>query len=179
MLDLVKSETERIDSRFLEPACGTGNFLVEILHRKLNVATSTYSKNPAEWEKYAILALTSIYGVELLQDNVDECQARLFAIFNEAYTRICKNDVDEDCRDAARFILERNILCGDALTMLRADGKPIIFSEWSMVQGNFIKRADYRLDDLLSGKPGQDSFWMNDIVKEFPPCDYRKVQHAQ
>ena len=121
MLDLVKQETERIDSRFLEPACGDGNFLAEILRRKLNVVDSRYRKSAPDYEKYAVLAVTSIYGVDLLQDNVDECRERLFAIWNEAYTAHCKQECTEECRDAVRFILSRNILCGNALTLKRVD----------------------------------------------------------
>ena len=67
MLDLVKQETERIDSRFLEPACGDGNFLAEILRRKLKIVRGRYRKSPADYEKYAVVAVTSIYGVDILQ----------------------------------------------------------------------------------------------------------------
>lgn len=77
MLDLVKHETERIESRFLEPACGNGNFLAEILKRKLEVVESRYGKNPDDYERYSIIAITSIYGVELLEDNTIECRRRM------------------------------------------------------------------------------------------------------
>lgn len=155
MLDLVKQETERIDSRFLEPACGDGNFLAEILRRKLAAVRARYRKSPADFEKYAVVALTSIYGVDILQDNVEACRARLFDIWDEAYTAHCRNECRAACRDAARYILSRNILCGNALTMRRVDGEgrdtdaPIVFSEWNMVTGNLIKRRDYRLDALM------------------------------
>ena len=104
MLDLVKYETERIDSRFLEPACGNGNFLAEILRRKLAVVKTRYSKNPADYEKYAVLALTSIYGVELLQDNVDECRERMFLIFDRDYTSNCKKYANDECRKAQQDV---------------------------------------------------------------------------
>ncbi len=125
MLELVKQETERIESRFLEPACGDGNFLAEILRRKLAVVKSRYSKNPADYEKYAVLAVTSIYGVDILQDNIDECHERIFLIFDNEYTANCKKHVSEECRKAVRHILQHNILCGDALTMKQASGEPI------------------------------------------------------
>jgi hypothetical protein len=155
MLDLVKQETERIDSRFLEPACGDGNFLAEILRRKLAAVRARYRKSPADYEKYAVVAVTSIYGVDILQDNVEACRARLFDIWDEAYTAHCRGECREDCRDAARYILSRNILCGNALTMRRVDGEgrdtdePIVFSEWSFVSGSMVKRRDFRLDVLL------------------------------
>ena len=85
MLDLVKQETERIESRFLEPACGTGNFLKEILMRKLDIVEARYSKSQHEYERYSVLAVTSIYGIDILQDNVIECRKRLFNIFNQRY----------------------------------------------------------------------------------------------
>lgn len=164
MLDLVKQETERIDSRFLEPACGDGNFLSEILRRKLSVVESKYKKNPADYEKYAILALTSIYGVDILQDNVEECRERLFTIWNKAYTSHCKQECRDESRVAARFILERNILCGNALTLkkVNAEGKdtddPIIFSEWVFTSEQSIKRSDYRLDVLMNENPDKNQY---------------------
>ena len=156
MLDLVKQETERIDSRFLEPACGDGNFLTEILRRKLDAVEARYKKSAADYEKYAVLAATSIYGVDLLQDNVEECRKRLFAIWDEAYTAHCKSECREEVREAVRFILERNILCGNALTLKKVNAagedtdEPIIFSEWVFTGKSSVKRSDYRLDVLMN-----------------------------
>ena len=155
MLDLVKQETERIDSRFLEPACGNGNFLAEILRRTLNAVEARYKKSPADYEKYAVLAITSIYGVDILQDNVEECRQRLFTIWNDAYTAHCGKDASDQCRDAVRFILARNILCGNALTLKKVNAagedtaEPIIFSEWVFTGKSTVKRSDYRLDVLM------------------------------
>ena len=189
MCDLVKQETERIESRFLEPACGNGNFLAEVLSRKLAVVKSRYGKSPADYEKYSVLAITSIYGVELLQDNAAECRERLFALWDEAYTANNRQAADEQCREAVRFILEKNILCGDALTLRQADGSPIIFAEWSLVTGNQIKRRDFALDELLNGHTEQMTLdmvgWEYDEevqafipapIREFPLMDYTRVQ---
>ena len=189
MCDLVKQETERIESRFLEPACGNGNFLAEILTRKLAVVKARYGKSPADYEKYSVLAITSIYGVELLQDNAAECRERLFALWDEAYTANNRQAADDQCREAVRFILEKNILCGDALTLRQADGSPIIFAEWSLVTGNQIKRRDFALDELLNGHSEQMTLdmvgWEYDEevqafipapIREFPLMDYRRVQ---
>lgn len=150
MLDLVKQETERIESRFLEPACGEGAFLTEILRRKLAVVKKRYGKSPFDYERYAVLAVSSIYGVDILADNAEVCRSNLFDIWNRAYTENAKSQANDDCRKIVRFILKKNILCGDALTMLQADGSPIIFAEWSMVTDSCIKRRDYALDELLS-----------------------------
>lgn len=155
MLDLVKQETERIESRFLEPACGTGNFLVEILKRKLTVVKNRYAKNQIEYERYAIIAISSIYGVDILQDNVRTCRGRLLEIFTHYYLNNYKKEIKPEFLRAAEFILSKNILWGDALTLKTPElqPKPIVFSEWSAVNGSFIKRRDYTLANLLQSQP--------------------------
>ena len=151
MLDMVKQETERIDSRFLEPACGDGNFLAEILRRKLAIVKQRYGKSVSEYEKYCFVAVASIYGVELLQDNAADCRTRLFDIVEGEYMKICKKKPSPKFLPAIQFVIQRNILCGDALTLLQDDGEPIIFSEWSMAMGIKVKRRDFRLDEMLEG----------------------------
>ena len=144
MLDLVKQETERIDSRFLEPACGDGNFLVEVLRRKLEVVDSRYRKSQLEWERYAVIAVSSIYGVDILEDNAIECRKRLLSIFKDRYAAHFKDKCNEDCIRSISFILNRNILWGDALDFTNPiTSAPIVFSEWSAVNGSMIKRRDY------------------------------------
>lgn len=114
MLDLVKHETERIDSRFLEPACGNGNFLVEVLRRKLERVESRYSKSQLEWERYAFIAVSSIYGVDILQDNTIECQDRLFDIFSKAYLKKFGVNAKMELLKSVKFLLQKNIMWGDA-----------------------------------------------------------------
>lgn len=200
MLDLVKQETERIESRFLEPACGTGNFLAEVLRRKLAVVRKKYQSSRSDYEKYSVLAVSSIYGVDLLDDNVRECQMRLFKIWQAEYHDICKNDAMRDCEDAVRYILQHNILCGNALTMLcvDADGndteKPIIFAQWDLMTGDLMKRRDYRLDELMKTQEKQMDMdmWMGDWeyddetdawipapIREYAPINYWEVQHGE
>lgn len=155
MLDLVKQETERIESRFLEPACGDGNFLAEILRRKLTVVKARYGKRLSDYERYSFLAISSIYGVELLSDNAQACRARLIEIFEEAYLPVCKKNPTPGFLEGIRFVLERNVLNGNALSMKCVDAageetsEPIIFSEWSLATGDKVKRRDFRLDELL------------------------------
>jgi len=163
MLDLVKQETERVDSRFLEPACGDGNFVAEILRRKLEAAKKRAippkkkKPLPMEFEKQSVIAVASIYGVDLMMDNVLACRERLYDIWNEEYENICKKEVNEDCRSAVRFILSRNIVCGNALSLKTVDDEgndteePIIFSEWAFVMGDKMQRKDFRFDKLLAG----------------------------
>lgn len=158
MLDLVKQETERIDSRFLEPACGDGNFLAEILRRKLAEVKRKYRRSPFDYEKNAVLAVSSIYGVDLMMDNVLICRGRLFGIWDAEYKAVCKKETNDQTRDAVRFILSRNIVCGNALTLMCVDkdgndtDEPIIFSEWSFITGTMMQRKDYTFDELLNGK---------------------------
>ena len=191
MCDLVKEETERIDSRFLEPACGDGNFLVEILNRKLDVVKKKYKKCPLDYEKNAILAISSIYGVDILIDNVLACRERLFRIWDKAYKSVCKNDCNDQTRDAVKFILEKNIVCGNALTLCCVDengkdtDKPIVFSEWAFITGSMLQRSDYTFAELLakdeSDTKTQTSFLDNDtdsegvFLKKYV-SHYRRVQ---
>lgn len=144
MLDLVKGESERIDARFLEPACGSGNFLVAILKRKLAVVQAKYGGSEFERGHFALLALMCIYGIELLADNVAECRANLLAVFVE-YLAL---DVDDDLHAAAAFALTQNVVQGDALSIRMPDGAPIVFPEWGYVGKGRYQRRDFRMDVL-------------------------------
>ncbi|MCX5751211.1 MAG: SAM-dependent DNA methyltransferase [Candidatus Saganbacteria bacterium] len=190
MLDLVKQETERIDSRFLEPACGTGNFLAEILDRKLRVVGSRYSKNQTDYERYSVVAISSIYGVDILEDNVVECRKRLFDIFNEKYTGLYKDNCKEECRESIKFILDKNIIWGDALTLRTVGGEtqPIVFSEWSPVNGSMIKRRDFAFKELLAHEAIRDTPLFSDLgedvfipepIKEYSLIHYLKVNQIE
>ena len=193
MLDLVKQETERIDSRFLEPACGSGNFLVEVLNRKLNVVSSRYKKSQLEYERYSVIAISSIYGIDILEDNVVECRNRLFEIFEKQYNSLYKSNCNEECNTSIKYILERNILRGDALTLKTVgnEDKPIIFSEWSAVNGSMIKRREFTLDNLLKAEeqkvPGglfddvyeTDPAFLPKPIKDYPLTHFLKLaEHA-
>lgn len=151
ILDLVKHETERVDSRFLEPACGHGNFLVEVLTRKLKVVEDRYKKSQTEFEYYSIIAISSLYGIDILEDNVLYCRKRLLDRFNEVYLEIYKNNIKAECIESIKYILSKNIVWGDALTFQTASNpqKPIVFSEWSPATEGFIKRRDYSFEGLL------------------------------
>ena len=185
MCDLVKDETERIDSRFLEPACGDGNFLAEILKRKLAVVRKKYGKSPLDYEKNSLLAASSIYGVDILQDNVIACRARMFDIWNREYTAVCKKECDDQTREAVRFILSRNIVCGNALTLKCVDengndtDEPIIFSEWAFITGSMLQRSDYTFAELLEDESPQLSLLNSNngegVFKRKYVTHYKKV----
>jgi hypothetical protein len=183
MLDLVKHETERIDSRFLEPACGNGNFLAEVLRRKLKVVDQRYGNIQMDWERYAVIAVSSIYGVDILEDNAKECRERLYTIFDDFYTALFKDKCKEECRRSIRFLFDRNILWGDALDFTNPSTKqPIVFSEWSAVNGSMLKRRDYMFKFLVE-KSHQFSLFndegnpaaIDEPVKDFPLIHYLKL----
>ncbi len=144
MLDLVKDETERIDSRFLEPACGSGNFLVKILQRKLAAVELKYGKSDFERSHYALLALMHIYGIELLADNIAECRANLLEIFAE-YLSIEESD---ETYKAAFYVLSQNLVHGDAVEMKTLDGEYITFAEWGYLGKGKYQRRDFHLRAL-------------------------------
>jgi hypothetical protein len=181
MLNLIKQETQRVDSRFFEPACGTGNFLVEILERKLAVVLKRYKKSQLEYERHSIIALSSLYGVDILEDNVVHCRQRLLDIFTDAHHRYFKKSSKADLIKAATFILERNILWGNALTLktVDKDETPIIFSEWNFVSKSMVKRRDYTLANLLESQPIEGLNLFSDLGYEAfiptPIADYPTV----
>jgi hypothetical protein len=198
MLDLVRQETERIESRFLEPACGNGNFLTVILERKLAIVEKRYGKSQLDYERYAVLTVSSIYGIDILEDNVHHCRHRLFGVFEWNYSRLFKNKAKNRCREAVRFILERNIIWGDALTLktVCTDPQPIIFSEWALVSGSKIKRRDFYFHELLPEKKEQagplfskqDRPLVSDLgedvfiptpLREHPPIHFLEIAHVQ
>ena len=162
MCDLVKDETERIDSRFLEPACGDGNFLAEILARKLAVVKRKYGKSHLDYEKNAVLVASSIYGVDILLDNVIACRERMFTLWDKEYRAVCKKDCNDQTCEAVKFILSRNIVCGNALTLKCVDenandtDEPIIFSEWAFVTASQLQRSDYTFAELLAQNDEQN-----------------------
>jgi hypothetical protein len=183
MLDLVKHETERIDSRFLEPACGNGNFLAEVLRRKLNVVDQRYMKSQIEWERYSVIAVSSIYGVDILEDNAQECRERLLKIFDDRYTELFQDKCKFECIRSIKYLLEKNILWGNALDFTNPiTKKPIIFSEWSAVNGSMLKRRDYMFKFLVE-KSFQTSLFndegnattIDEPVKDYPLVHFLKL----
>ncbi|MFD5226311.1 N-6 DNA methylase [Microbacterium sp. NPDC058342] len=144
MLDLVKSETERIDSRVLEPACGSGNFLVPVLERKLAAVQAKYGKSDFEKRHYALFGLMCIYGIELLADNAEECRENLAGTF----TRYLNVSAESEWATAASAVLAVNIVQGDALKMTTSTQKPITFPEWGYLGLGKYQRRDFRYDSL-------------------------------
>ena len=205
MLDLIMNETERIDSRFLEPACGHGNFLEAILLRKLDAVARRYKKSQREFEAQGLLALACIYGIDKLEDNVIEARRRLFQLFLDRYTGIFRESIDGRYLDSLRCLLQRNIIHGDALTLrtiprelsletqngrptldsLKNEGKPIIFSHWSLIDSARVKRHDYLFKHLVNRigdgplySDQGDEVFIPKSVAEFKPVHYLEISHA-
>ena len=144
MLDLVEAETARVDSRFLEPACGSGNFLVPVLRRKLVAVELKFARSDFEKRHYALFGLMCTYGIELLPDNIAECRDNMLEILSN-YLNL---DDSDDLYRAAAYVLSQNVVHGDALTMLTSDGRPITFAEWGYLGKGKFQRRDFRLDTL-------------------------------
>jgi len=171
---------------FLEPACGNGNFLAEVLRRKLAGVDSRYSKSQVEWERYSVIAVSSIYGVDILEDNAQECRDRLLGIYTDWYSKVFKQ-VKNECIRSVRFLLSRNILWGDALDFTNPETKqPIVFSEWSAVNGSMLKRRDYMFKFLVE-KTHQFSMFndegnaaaIDEPVKDFPLVQTLKLSESE
>lgn len=184
MLDLVRDETERIDSRFLEPACGSGNFILRILQRKLAAVELKYGKSDFERRHYALLALMCIYGVELLADNIAECRANVLEKFSE-YLQVAESD---DFYRAASHVLSHNLVHGDAMIMRAMSGQPITFAEWGYLGKGKYQRRDFRFD-VLTGSAAfsaEDSLFAHlgkheifTPIKTYPPMSVGDLAAAE
>ena len=182
MLDLVRDESFRLDSRFLEPACGDGNFLIEILRRKLSLLSSV--KSQTEWEFKSLIAVGSCYGIELLEDNAEACRERLFT---EVVGRMGRMGDLGDYRKSLRYMLKKNIVCGDALTYRTADNRPITFCEWTPIAGCMqFSRRDFQFDFLVNQTHQYSLFdeqgeaqSFDEPVRSYPPVHYTQLYKSQ
>lgn len=184
MLDLVKSETERIDSRFLEPACGSGNFLVKVLQRKLAAVELKYGQSDFEKRHYALLGVMCTYGIELLADNIAECRANMLEVLAD-YLNVNTSD---EVYHAAAYVLSQNLIHGDALSMRTATGEAITFAEWGYLGKGKFQRRDFRLDMLtqMSAISGEGTLFAqmgkHEIFvpeKSYPPMTMRDLAGLQ
>ena len=205
MCDLVETQCDNVDATFLEPACGDGNFLVEILGRKLTRAKKDAKSDATQWEWLSVRAVASLYGVDIMQDNAVECRERLFKQWDKAYKAACKKSCNDETRESVRYILSKNIVCGNALTMMCVDEnqqdteKYIVFSEFKIAKPYFLKHCEFRLDVLLKAneKPKQQrqialgtdediynyleinpvtGDYMPKPLREYPPLHYRRIK---
>jgi N-6 DNA Methylase len=182
MLDLVKAETERIDSRVLEPACGSGNFLVPVLRRRLAAVELKFGTSDFEKRHYALFGLMCVYGIELLDDNVAECQKNMLEVLAD-YIGL---DGQDDLYRAAAYVLSQNIVHGDALTMFASTGHPITFAEWGYLGKGKFQRRDFRFDSLTQMSSfGEDTLFADlgkheifTPTKSYPPLTLKDLASA-
>ena len=177
MLNLVNTETSRLDSRFLEPACGDGNFLTEVLNSKLDILEKNYSKNQYEFEKFSIQIFTSIYGIDILEDNIIFARERLFNQYSDLYSKKFKSNINQKLLNCIKYILEVNLVHADALTLKTTKNeKFIILSEWSLINDK-IKRRDFEYKNLIDYAPFEKGTLFSDLgdeviiptpIKEYP-----------
>lgn len=177
MLNLVNTETSRLDSRFLEPACGDGNFLTEVLNSKLDILKKNYSKNQYEFEKFSIQIFTSIYGIDILEDNIISARERLFNQYFDLYNKKFKSNINQKLLDCIKYILKLNLVHADALSLKNVkNNKFIIFSEWSLVNDK-MKRRDFEFKNLIDYAPFEKGTLFSDLgdeviipspIKEYP-----------
>ena len=192
MLDLVRDESFRLDSRFLEPACGDGNFLIEILRRKLSLLSSV--KSSTEWEFKSLIAVGSCYGIELLEDNCEVCRERLYREVIDTYSCSLHTPSplwgtppnlggEPSYLKSLKYMLQKNIVCGDALTYRAADGKPITFCEWTPIAGSMqFARRDFQFDFLVNQTHQYSLFdeqgeaqSFDEPVRSYPPVHYTQL----
>ena len=187
MLNLVSEETRRIDSRFLEPACGDGNFLIEVLNRKLSVVKEIYHKNQHDFEKYSFIAVANIYGVDIRNENVLKCRKRLSVCFEKFYLSCYKTKYNPTFVEVIKFVLSKNILYGDAITLKVPNSiQPVVFSEWSLAVGNIVTRTEYALNNLLESKSisalplfsdlGEEQF-LPEPLRKYPAVNYMDLSN--
>ena len=198
MLDLVQDQSERIDSRFLEPACGTGNFLVAVLQRKLDTVSRLYRRSEKDYERYAMVAITSLYGIDLILQNVEMCRKRLLDCIVRNYLQEFDIEPSNPFKHCLRFLLLRNIVHGDALTMKQVTDEqaPIVFSQWSLIGSNKVSRRDYEFRELFANEAGLepdtilldpeyirsdsgDTVFIPNPIGAYPPVHYLKLKRAE
>lgn len=186
MLDMLPDEVWEAGKTFLEPACGEGAFLIEVYKRKIekiNVGTQEY------WEWQAAIATSSIYGIELLEDNAEQCTMNLMRIFTKFYDRLFADTQNEEVIKTMQFILSRNIIQGNALTYKKGDGKLIVFSEWTPLENQQFKRKDYTYEGIIKAGEQQKAnigtlFETDDnnteigLLKEYQPINWKEIRYA-
>lgn len=161
----------KITNTFLEPACGTGNFLAEILSRKLDAVLELLSAKKIKkkhqafnYSFHAVQAVSSIYGIEILTDNCNECRERLLNLFTEHYQTNFK-DADPNVTRVVEYLLSKNIVNHDALF---DKDNPIIFSEWRFI-GEMVTRRDFLYGELVNDG---DYRFKNHELKFYPPIHF-------
>lgn len=177
MLDLVRAELETgpgfVDKTFFEPSAGDGNFLIAILRRKLHAIEKRYQ--PEFWPTESLFALASIYGVELLEDNLIAARGGLlteFAAFHAGHGASCTPRTN--LYRSAEYLIGANVALGNTLTGLDPDGEPIEFSWWHRVLNvpGLVQRDPFTLASLRGASTGAFDFT---VYATYPQCRIDQV----
>lgn len=176
MLDLVKEESERISSKFLEPACGHGNFLVKILERKINTIKKMNLSDINDFEKCLFIAISSIYGIDIQDDNINQCRIRIYNILEKEYKSNFNDLIDVDFLKSIKYVIHRNIFCGDTLSGVMNNQETIIFSEWNVID-NTVQRKDYSMLEMIEyyGDQVNSKLFPLSPIKIFPKISIKEV----
>jgi hypothetical protein len=195
MLNLLPEEVWEVGKTFLEPACGEGAFLIEIIKRKLEII---YTENQTEWEWLAAIATSSIYGIEILEDNIANCRKNVLQVFSKFYNAKFPKTQDEEVIKTIQFLLEKNIIQGNALTYRKCaiscgnkcnKCELILFSEWTPLENYQLKRKDYSYEGVIkaseqknANKGGlfEDTVNTDEIglVKEYKTVNWKDIRYA-
>lgn len=145
----IKAKVNSLTATFLEPSAGEGAFLVEILKRKLAYAEKV-SKSVADMQNSFLLALSTLYGIELMEDNVKALLRNMNETFKDVCDRAFKTkDRSKKVLQSAQVIISANMVQGDTLSCKTASGEPIVFSEWKPLSGGRVQRTEQTFDSIV------------------------------
>lgn len=186
-----------LKATFLEPSAGEGAFLIELLSRKMRVALKQ-SKNARDYGINCLIALSSLYGIELLEDNVETLVMNMHDTFRDEYREKVENHFqakpDTKVLKSAQVIIRANMAQGDALKRVTSEGDPIIFSEWATARKKgYVQRTEYTFDAIVEGSAPTgtvkgaseqlDLFALDEPDEDkqisFTPCKWLEIYHEK
>jgi len=163
--DGIRQACENLTATFLEPGPGEGAFLCEVLRRKLKMVGEEYSDTLGQYENFALLALSTLYGIELLEDNTQICAINMYEVFRNNYESMtCSfgRGQKRSVQDSAKTIIAKNVVQGNFLTQQNPKGEPIVLTEWQsltkptkVTKTIKVIRTEYTLDDVVSGRKNE------------------------
>ena len=164
----IQKKIKDIRATFFEPSVGEGAFVTEILHQKLNHVDEI--SNKSDWIENALWVVASIYGIELLTDNLIIAKHNLVNVLIEHYQKFYQKELSKntDLYKSARYIIDNNIVQGNALTYLNNSNNLIVFSEW-VKQDDKVKQLQFTFKSLV-----EDNFNSFDMNRQIELLDEDK-----
>lgn len=147
----IQAKLKDIRATFFEPSVGEGAFVTEILHQKLNHVDEI--SNKSDWVENALWVVASIYGIELLTDNLIMAKQNLVNVLIEHYQNFYQKELSKntDLYKSVRYIVDNNIVQGNALTYLNNSNNLIVFSEWEK-RGDKVKQSQFTFKSLVDNQ---------------------------